>query len=737
MRLSHSFLILLLATAAGTIQSSQAQPQVLVGDISLTLAGGVWNRAGSVINYEDITLDFTCDAEGTLRDRCQPEIWGYAPRFNQADHAGNLEIKGNFPKNEPKTWQARVKLTISPDPWISRPGEATYDIKFRREGNNLSGSFRGTFDQRPVSGKVKGTISTHFPQPVPNHQPLQPQEHPRLSFRAAQLPYLRQKAKTATGQSLLAELRRSLAQPVEYEGYVPTAGYHAAGHCFLSLLEQDSHAAATGWNLAEKAMARPSPRLLEQSPTVAGIALAYDFCYPLWNQEQRQIASKWLAQEAATLIAGTPNRGWNPTPWSNWNARARGAAGLAALAILWESSLPPDSNPQRLLKIAERNLKRYLKQGIGEGGFGTEGDHYTTEPLVLTVLPFLQAYRTAAGQDLLENSPAQGILPHYLQRGVVRQGMLEIPAYGRHGYYAGESLFAVGLGAIPPRLLPAMVWLFRCYLQRQRELMHLDKPHEAIYAFVNYPQGIAPQNPAKMLDRVLADSQKGFYSFRNHWRDGDDFIASIYLKREPLGSAWSFPDAGSFRIWGLGGRWAVSGTDSNRRESENVLVAPSLADPAAEPLFFQSRPDGSGIVSLQAENWLRSFAVDYSGASGAPGLFAVADRLEGETAATWVMHTPGQVELQGREFTISAASGATMRGICLAPSSVKLSLQEEGKITKIVATGGQEFFVIMTVQKGTPPPVKVFGTGLRARVEVGKQTISFRQDGIAPHLLLQ
>jgi hypothetical protein len=731
MRLSHFFLILLLTASAGAIQSSQAQPEMLAGDISLTLEGGVWNGAGSAITDEDITLDFICDG-----DNCQPEIWGYAPRFNQADHSGNLKIKRNLAKNQQKTWQARVKLAISPDPWISRTGEATYDIEFRREGNNLSGSYRGNFDQRPVSGKVRGAIAPHFPQPVPNYRPLQPQEHPRLIFRAEQLPYLRQKAKTSTGQLILAELNRTLAQPVEYEGYVPTAGYHAAGHCFLSLLQQDSRAAETGWNLAEKAMARPSPRLLEQSPTVAGVALAYDLCYPLWNREQRQIASKWLAEEATTLIAGTPNRGWNPTPWSNWNARARGAAGLAALAILEEESLPTGSNPQRLLKIAERNLKRYLQQGIGNRGFGTEGDHYTTEPLVLTVLPFLQAYRTAAGQDLLKNSSAEWLLPHYLLRGVVRDGKLEIPAYGRHYYYAGESLFAVALGAVPPRLLPAMVWLFRCYLHRQGELLRISKPHEAIYAFVNYPLYIAPQNPAQMLDRVLADSQKGFYSFRNNWQDGDDFVASIYLKREPLGSSWSFPDAGSFRIWGLGGRWAVAGLGSDRREAENVLVAPQLADTAAQPIFFQSRPDGSGVVSLQAGNWQRSFAVDYSGASGAPGLFAVADSLEGETAATWVMHAEGKVELQGREFRIAAASGATMRGIFIAPSSVKLSLQPEGEITKIVATGGKEFFVIMTVQKGAPPLVKVSGTGLAAKVEVGKQRISFRQNGGAAHLSL-
>jgi hypothetical protein len=522
-------------------------------------------------------------------------------------------------------------------------------------------------------------------------------------------------------------LRRTLARPVEYGGYVPNAGYHAAGNCFLALLERDYRNAERGWNLAEAAMNRPSLRLLEQSPTVAGVALAYDLCYSMWNEGRRQIASDWLAQEAATLIHGTPDRGWNPTPWSNWNARARGAAGLAALAILQERSLPVGSDPQRLLKIAERNLKRYLRHGIGDRGFGTEGDHYTTEPLILAVLPFLQAYRHAAGLDLILHSPAEWFLPHYLQRGIVRDGKLKVPTYGRHHYYAGESLFAMGLGTMPTRFQPAIVWLFRRYLRKEIH-SYLDGPLEAIYAFVNYPMGITPQHPSKVLSRVLVDSQKGFYSFRNNWQDEGDFIASIYLKKEPLGSSWSFPDAGSFRIWGLGGRWAVAGASINSREAENVLVAPQLANPSAQPIFFQSRPDGSGIVSLEAGNWLRSFAADYSGTSGAPGLFAIADRLEGKEAATWVMHVEGKVELHGNAFKILATSGATMRGVFIAPSLVKLSLKKERESTTIFATGGQEYFVIMTVQKGQAQPVKVSGKGLQSIIEVGRQRISFDRD---------
>jgi hypothetical protein len=43
----------------------------------------------------------------------------------------------------------------------------------------------------------------------------------------------------------------------------------------------------------------------------------------------------------------------------------------------------------------------------------------------------------------------------------------------------------------------------------------------------------------------------------------------------------------------------------------------------------------------------------------------------------------------------------------------------------VKATGGDEFFVVMTLQRDVPPAVETNGTGLRATAIVGKQTIRF------------
>jgi hypothetical protein len=143
------------------------------------------------------------------------------------------------------------------------------------------------------------------------------------------------------------------------------------------------------------------------------------------------------------------------------------------------------------------------------------------------------------------------------------------------------------------------------------------------------------------------------------------------------------------------------------------------------------RPNSDPPVGI---GLLRSLAVDYSGASGAPALFAVADRFLGSVTAEefkekrWVMHTEGRVSIGGQSFSIQGANGATMKGTFVAPSPVQLSFQKVAGGGKIVATGGQHFFVVMTVQRGKAPALKVTGKGLNARVQVGQQAISFQED---------
>lgn len=717
-------LLLLLGGARSPIERTLSD-RALHGKITLTLHKAIWKLWEEEPVYPEMHLDLICD-----RGQCESEIWGFAPRFNKdVDHQGTVKVtKGD------NAWQLQVDLQVQSHPGNPQLASATYEIEVIPYQDKLLGSYRGEYQERTLIGKVTGSKSDLQLKYIPQHQAIAPREHPRLIFRAEELPTLKEKAQTPHGKAIISKLKQTLQTEVQYDGYVPTGGYHAAGHCFLSLLEDDPQAADTAWQIVDRSIANPGARLLEHSPIVAGVALAYDLCYYQWSEAQQQQITEWLTHQTLKLVRGdSPKNGWNSYAWSNWNARARGAAGLAALAILDEPAqyypqnefFQQPSDVEKLLKIAERNVTRYLERAIGDRGIGTEGDHYTTEPWRLTILPFLQGYRKVKGIDLAP-SKTQWFLPLYISRSLsLDDDKLAISTYGRHRLSPPPSLYGIGLPMVSDKFLPGVLW----FLEQDTSLgVSEDLPISAIYALQGYPKQPKTKNPAQLWNKVLVDKQKGFYSFRNQWRDKTDIVASIYLKREFLKASWSFPDAGSFRIAGLGQQWAIAGASKPQPQNENIVVTAKSDSQEAKPIYFQSYQDGSGVVTLEKQNWLRSFAVDYTQTSNSPGLFAIVDRFETQETADfqpkiWTMHVTGEVTIRDNSFTIQAPSGATMQGTFISPQGVQLSYNETGQT--IQAQGINDFFVVMTIQEDEPSPINIKGSGLTTSATIGEQTISF------------
>ena len=724
-------LLPLLLVLGGTSSPNlrELSDRALEGKISLTLDKGIWKLREEEPVYQPITLDLVCH-----QGKCESEIWGYAPRFNKdVDHQGTVEVS-----KTDSVWQLQVHLDVQSHPGNPNLAPATYNIEIVPYQDQLLGSYQGEYQEHNLEGKVTGSKSDLQFTRLSNYKAIAPQEHPRLIFRASELPALKQKAQTAHGKKIVDRLKQALKEPIYYDGYVPTGGYHAAGHCFLSLLENDQKAAQTAWEITQKAMANPGKRFLEHSPVVAGVSLAYDLCYHQWNEAQQQQVTKWLTNQTVKLVKGdSPKNGWNSYPWSNWNARARGAAGLAALAILNEPAqyypqnkfFQQPQDAEKLLKIAERNVIRYLETAIGDRGLGTEGDHYTTEPWRLTILPFLQGYRNVKGIDLAP-SKTQWFLPHYITRSVLIDNEAVVSSYGRHRLSPPPSLYGIGLPLVSQKFLPEVLWFLERYSSDLSHGVSIDLPISAIYALHGYPQILQTTNPNQAWDKVLVDRQKGFYSFRNQWQDSSDIVASIYAKQELLKASWAFPDAGSFRIAGLGQQWAVAGASKSKPKYENIVFTTKSGNKSAKTVYFQPQSNGSGVISLEQQNWLRSFAVDYSQASGSSGLFAIVDRFETKETAdfepkVWTMYVTGKVTIQDQSFTIKSSNGATMRGTFISPQGVQLSYVSDNTGDKIQAQGINNFFVIMTIQQGSVKPVTIEGTGLDAIVNIGKQTIRF------------
>jgi hypothetical protein len=257
-------------------------------------------------------------------------------------------------------------------------------------------------------------------------------------------------------------------------------------------------------------------------------------------------------------------------------------------------------------------------------------------------------------------------------------------------------------------------------------------------------------------------------------------VAQVFLKAHPVGG-WSGPNAGTFRLFGLNQSWADGPAGRERRRwTEPVVWLPEdkHAEGACGRLaYLKTEKDGSGVLTIDlndvyssiaegvktrryttygniriAEGFppssitgLRSIGVDYSGLSGAPCLLAMVDKITGGKKKVWLWHVPGNPEemVSIKENTFVYTQGqAAMRGVFAAPAQVSLSAKTEAmKITisggskageessmtikAIRAEGGDQFFMVATIQKGAPPPVSISGTGLDSILTVGQRTVSF------------
>lgn len=749
MKLNHYFLLIFIILFLGSseiVNKKAFANNKLSGKLTINLKNGVSKLVNEKPTYQDIFIDLVCE-----KNQCEQEIYGWSPKYNQdVEHQGNVKIKAIN-----NGWKLDLKLNVRPSPFTMESKLAQYQIEIvPYQKDQLIGSYTGKFNQLNLTGKVTGFITKNKVKNIANYQPIKPQEHPRLIFRKSDLNVLRNKAKTDYGKAILAQLNQSLNRTIYYDGYGLNGGFHAAGYCFLALLNDDQNSANKGWQLTQEAIAKDAPRLLEQSQVVTGVALAYDLCYPMWTKDQIELTTIWLANEGAKLIAGG-GKSWNGDTVSNWNVRSRSAGGLAMLAIMdepkaffptnkfWNS---PD-NLQIFLKTAERKVERYLDLAVGDGGFNTEGDGYARESARM-IFPFLHAYQQVLGKDLITESHAAQILPNAVMRMVKQNDQAYIPFYGRHRNAVDNSIFANGLYTTKEEYLPAVLWFFDNYFGVNGDgSFGVGKysPHDAIYALMGYRDDIVRQNPAEIFTHNFVDQQKGLFVFRNQWQDENDFVTSIYLKLQAKLGGWSFPEVSSFKITGFGTNWATAGVRDGKQENENLVNLPNAQNwRTSEVLSFFQKEDGSGIVTFKLNDIiipkteppigiraLRSFAVDYSQKSGTPVLVAIADVFEGSTdnpyfaQKDWIMHTEGKVTIKNNQFTIDNGKGANLTGVFVTPNQVKITYEKTEIGGKITATGGNEFWVVMTIQKGESPPIKIRGKSLDARVDVGKQTIRF------------
>jgi hypothetical protein len=449
----------------------------------------------------------------------------------------------------------------------------------------------------------------------------------------------------------------------------------------------------------------------------------------------------------------------------------------------WQRLGGTDPNFLRIYEMSRRMMVLFCREGCGTGGYQAESGHYFNDALEGPDV-YASGFRTMFGRDL----STMGDISHYIPRLIFAR--VYTPDGRSHSQNISSSVSANGtrtanlFPVIPDALKPAVLWHWN------RETGgNADRPDWSKLArenpagtFVNYPMDLRPQPPAACMPLTWEAPDYGHFTFRNGWAGADDVVVQVFAKQKSSGG-WGGPDAGTFRILGLGHAWAVGNVGREvRRWLENAVVLPENPDltesELGEVTHIRTEKDGSGSVSIDLTGllyegkakglpWreryggvrhpgtakpigtaLRAVAVDFSGRCGAPCLFALADRVEGGKSKEWYWQVPDvkAVTTQPNGFTIRQGN-ATLRAVFIAPAPVKLEVTREGRSTikgaghgggtmkiqldlsAVIAQGADpadgRFFVVATLQRGDPPAIAVAGKGLDARATVGKRVVRF------------
>ena len=176
-----------------------------------------------------------------------------------------------------------------------------------------------------------------------------------------------------------------------------------------------------------------------------------------------------------------------------------------------------DKRLDAILATTEASLKRQLGEGFGDHGWFAEG---TACGRISSngILPLIGSLKVAAGKDYISPRPAGRYTVLRLMHEIVRlDNQPEVPARGDYGddriwqwkhSISFEGDFAVGMGAVLPDEARAMAWIYDHFGEPgEKKDWDSDYPHQAIYAFVNWPEKTL--EPHKVLPKVIVDTVIG------------------------------------------------------------------------------------------------------------------------------------------------------------------------------------------------------------------------------------
>lgn len=578
--------------------------------------------------------------------------------------------------------------------------------------------------------------------------------------------------------SRLVETARSIATP-EIGSFFEAEGVEASGnkrqlihrffsaHALLGLIEDDP---ARGPAMLEgMRLLLPYDHQSDLGRAMAGMALltGWDFGRRFWSKEERQEVAEGLRDFAFgfdNIHEGNPDN-----PFNNWWGVTHSTGGLCSLALL---EYFPECAAQ--LDRQKERIRTYLLN-YGDRGYYYEGTGYGNYAMSHWG-PFVLAVRNVQGEDLADLSPGIAHLPETTSAMTLGAPLrsdsdLEMPEADRGmrvfwnddgGQAAGAGLYGLYFALAPKEKVRALKGFFDRLKGEAGDDSWVRRDQFSIWTALFYPWDQIAQEPAGALAERILDRLTGMIIWRNRYQDNDDAVLGIYGKTYHGGGHWH-NDAGSFRLGAFQGFWSQAGGQAKGGpEYQSCLLLNERISPEEQGKsgelgkisYYAPSPEG-GSVSLslrsayRAKRVDRHFAADFSGRVGAPVLVALYDRLWNETDDlwSWTLCFERRLHLEARPDWNGFRLEDEDTGYSLAArfgQPTQVTVQEcEGPATKrTFSTGGTrhypgaryvridqtgfeqvDFFVILTVQQGDPPPVQFAGEGLEATAELAGHTV--------------
>ncbi len=481
------------------------------------------------------------------------------------------------------------------------------------------------------------------------------------------------------------------------------------------------------------------------SRAMTGLALAFghDWCGGAWTEAQRAFVQA-KADEALQAWTKYGHANLGDAKASNWVAVCRGGELLLMLGVGEEKARA--DRYQRL----KRDLRVHMRNGFGDLGVSQEGIGYTEYPGAF-LLPACYAAADLGDTELMEEARKHAwwklaMYTHNFQphdRKVLQTGVAHSSNYD-------EGWASLLLNHAPPDRMPYVLWWYDRHMGRlapgaPRDKFDADRAGTT-WSLLYYPTDVQPKDPTGVFPVGVAD-QRGYYFFRNRWKDANDLQASLMADTVHHGHAWDQPEVFALNLMGFHTRF-IGGPGKSRDDAlySTLLVDGkyNIKDSVKKPgrkVHFEAGPGeayalvGGGALyealgCAQAERHM------FVKMSPAVGLLATLDRAASDGPSrtwTWQANLGSEKDDGGVTVTAATESGRPtflikgrdgwVKGWVLSPADAEI---KTGDPFRIETKGPKaEIWVVLLAGQGAPPAARIAGDGLDSTLTVGGGTVRY------------